>query len=654
MARLPSSDSVKRASRLAVQAVVVTLVFVGCSPSPATWSASSSVDGASSGSFTTDSSFARGSAISAPVSLDPPPAYVAELSNLNKDGTRSKDSALKLFAMTYGSLPGVSADRMSHGFVEGTAAISAVRAHWEELTQQQRDAVDKLMAPTGAMWEVRPDGSSSQIQPDAPKTRHSLRSPALPGLTDPPELVAMVRSAEALIRPKLGIAPPIIRVGYGTPNSIAGGGPSLADSDAQFFNGVGLAWCTIRIGDDIASRGQVSLFGTMVHEVFHCFQAALSKTHAVRKRIPAWVDEGTAEWVESDLVGDPINTGWWTIYLRTPQRNLYERTYDAIGFWAHLKQAGTDPWLLFPALFSAAGATSDSLYETSGASSTLSIWASSVAQDSARGPAWRLAGNALPGGVGSPVNAVTVDPEHPTATISNQGLSTSLTRVASRTEIISFGRATGSVRINDGLSDRAAPGEFCASPSGCECPEAGSESVAPPFIAGNILVALSGDASIYVVGQSLQDFCKKFPATPTPPPTPQPGGSAAPWCAGVSDREVSAAIGMTAVGTPSVNKGWCLWDTPDHTAPLVIVKFDPKSDLTASEHIKQSCVEGNFRPIHGDWDYGCLLTFDSAHAYLLKNGHYIDISVSRRVGEFPGYHSSLEALAPLFARSVKR
>lgn len=524
MIQPPSAFGVStRGSRRIVFAIVAALVLAGCSPSATTGSTGSTTPPVSTSipttaSFVPTTGSAQNSTLPAAVVLDPPAAYQTELGNLGKDGIRSKDSALALFAMTYGPLPGVSAPPTPGGILSGTPAIAAVRAHWSELTKAQQDAVEKYLAPRGQQWEIRPDGTVQEIQP-TPQTRHSFRGAGPVALAAGPDLSAMVKAAEAQIKSKLGIEPPPIRMTIFDPDANKDGSVPLASTDCQYLANA-LAWCTFAFSDRIRGMDQLSLQGTVVHEVFHAFQAALGKTATANAGVPAWVSEGTAEWVESDLVGDPVNTGWWKIYLTTPRRDLFRRTYDAMGFWAHLKQQGTDPWTLFPRLFSQATASSGSYYAVTGADAMLDTWGSSFAREPARGGAWDVTGNAIPDGVRGPAEPVTVDNLHPDGPpMANDGLGVSLWQITAGTDILAFTVRSGHVRVSDGAAiDTVAPGEYCVRSGGCTCPQ-GSVGTPPPPIGQQILVALSGPTAAAVAGESLDSYCKKK-QKPTPTPTP--------------------------------------------------------------------------------------------------------------------------------------
>jgi len=148
--------------------------------------------------------------------------------------------------------------------------------------------------------------------------------------------------------------------------------------------------CTITIGTD-AHSDTAAIESVIAHEVFHVFQAVMSGslTNAGRPQSD-WLTEGSAAWVDSDLVSDDeYGSHFWTGYLSAPEVPLFSRGYDAIGWFAHLASSGVDLWKRFPAIFSS---TSN---EAAYASATLGTGpaflqdeASVFFREPAWGPAW--------------------------------------------------------------------------------------------------------------------------------------------------------------------------------------------------------------------------------------------------------------------------
>jgi hypothetical protein len=138
---------------------------------------------------------------------------------------------------------------------------------------------------------------------------------------------------------------------------------------------------------------------TVSHEVFHAFQEVMAGTLANFNTVPykTWLIEGSASWVESDLVAN--NRGAlneWTRYLRSPGKELFTRGYDAIGFFGHMAQSGISPWTRFRAMFAA---TSSPAAYAAGVGTNLSFLndeASVFFREAAFGSAWTVLGPNVP------------------------------------------------------------------------------------------------------------------------------------------------------------------------------------------------------------------------------------------------------------------
>jgi hypothetical protein len=114
----------------------------------------------------------------------------------------------------------------------------------------------------------------------------------------------------------------------------------------------GEARCEIRIARNAHTSGAAA--ATDAHEVFHCLEAQMAGSVRNFYHERDWLKEGAAEWVGGDLVrDDSVARGWWDRYFATPEKPLFTRSYDAIGFFGHLAADVISPWKVFPAMFAA-------------------------------------------------------------------------------------------------------------------------------------------------------------------------------------------------------------------------------------------------------------------------------------------------------------
>ena len=287
-------------------------------------------------------------------------AYGEELSKVDASGTRSLESALRLFSIAIAPLPGVDAPFDRSGVRSGTLALKHVLAHYDELTPEQQAVVDAARVP--------PAGSDIIVVPA--------------GFGRPSQTLRDIVAAAAIkyradFAAKIGEIPGVIDVIVGELTDLFG------QSDPQFEGG-SYSGCTVTI-DPVMNTDPTTIANTVAHEIFHCFQAAGAKTTVVWNEFGDWVLEGSAQWA-ADVLTQPDGNGteWWTAYLTEIQVPLFTRTYEAIGFFSHLAETGTDPWSVFPAMFAAVG--SAAAFDASGANGDafMTSWASSFLREPAR------------------------------------------------------------------------------------------------------------------------------------------------------------------------------------------------------------------------------------------------------------------------------
>ncbi|MBI5090582.1 MAG: hypothetical protein HZB15_17450, partial [Actinobacteria bacterium] len=287
-------------------------------------------------------------------------------------------------------------------------------------------------------------------------------------------------------------------------------------ADPGDCNQNGLSSCTIHLSAEAEDEDGADLRGIISHEVFHCFQFQYLGMAA--NDLPEWILEGLPAWVGEDISGgSTVSTSWWTTYLTSPERSLYGRSYDAIGFYSHLDEVGIDPWSRVVQIFD--GFSNEPAFEGAGASSGafLESWPSSVLRRTELGRAWDATG---PG--------ITIDRATPGAlTVANGGaasaevgkVSGGLYEVAIGADLVTF--------EFDGWARFAAEGgtdvvlesgtTYCARGDGCVCPGDTSSPFEP--IAANVVVGLTGgtdEASMTITGSAVD--CERPESEPVVDP----------------------------------------------------------------------------------------------------------------------------------------
>jgi hypothetical protein len=218
----------------------------------------------------------------------------------------------------------------------------------------------------------------------------------------------------------------------------------------------------------------------IAHEVFHCFQKEITPQ---AKFESGWLEEGLARWVDLTLFPNThlaVALGSLTEYYETPERSLFDRRYDAVGFWAHVQDVTGELWKRIPAIVKAGvdyhneAAWKAALGDDE--SSFLDSWGSSAA-DVASGPTpgWRprspLGGRYWP--------TLYTPPSISSSTgLAVKPYTTDLVKIDanSAAPLITIGMETpvhGTFGVSEGYVDGAITSKlFCsaASPSECQCP----------------------------------------------------------------------------------------------------------------------------------------------------------------------------------------
>gem|GEM_PF-6940075 len=137
------------------------------------------------------------------------------------------------------------------------------------------------------------------------------------------------------------------RSGKDVPNGLTGTNESL-NGDIDHNGPV----CQIAINKDffdgIHSRYEQD--EVLLHEVFHCYEYDITpNSHSDHE----WVMEGLARWADLTIfprTGFGLALKALTQYYGSPQKSLFARSYDAVGFWAHLQDTTGKLWERIPAI----------------------------------------------------------------------------------------------------------------------------------------------------------------------------------------------------------------------------------------------------------------------------------------------------------------
>ncbi len=448
---------------------------------------------------------------------EPADEYQRLAAQVSADGVLDAKSALQLFALQYGELPGVPVPAGDPGPAQsGTFAVRAVLANWSALNPDTRDAVRRVLelpdgydpaAPLPAEAPSSDDGNGGPRHPaarrDTPTAAYQTSldqvAPALERHLGPLGATVRLETSDAVER---------------EPTT---GQQALADT-LLLSDGI----CRIRVYPAVFPP-PTGPAGTLAHELFHCYQQRWNGSPLGARA--GWIQEGTAEWVTSavmaELGGDTDRTlrAWLIEYHLTPGRALFGRTYDAFGWFAFLAERTGPLWdRLQPVVL--AGTNEGAFAAATGGASDEAFnaeWASSQAGRRQWGELWAL------DGPGVPVLGAVDPPYRPlgngeTSGVTADGYATGLRSASLQADLTRFNALTptvGHVRIgsSDRLLSELTGTAWCTDPDGvCTCPPGTRRAgeTFPPLPGGNTAVAIgagSQPASLTIQGISLEEEC---------------------------------------------------------------------------------------------------------------------------------------------------
>ena len=324
-------------------------------------------------------------------SLAGPPApgsgLSSVLSEIGPDGAVPRQTALEAFTLGFGPLPGVSAVPGPPGErADGTIAVNWVLRYWEQLTVAQKTAIKKYLpeAPVTNLAGTAGRGIALGTFVAGPITPPS--GPYLSMLEhDRSEIAAHVGHSMAL---------PLSVVVSSTQTKTYLAYTTVYDSSGGFTGPP--ARCQVTIEPRLLHFPDASAVAdSLMHEMFHCFQATDYATVAAYVKAPDWLIEGSAAWVGEELAPSPSTSdGWWQEYLLDIGKSLFARSYDAIGFFAHMEETGADPWHSFDPMFKAH--TSAAAYALATDHQFKLTWASSLLRKTDFGDGWDTTGPTIP------------------------------------------------------------------------------------------------------------------------------------------------------------------------------------------------------------------------------------------------------------------
>ncbi|GDY28602.1 hypothetical protein [Gandjariella thermophila] len=449
----------------------------------------------------------------------PPSAYDLVLRQVHPDGTVDKATALAAFSLAVAALPDVPTPPGPKRLIpSGSAAVAWLLAIWSQLTpaQQQaaRQALESGVAPTAfAAPSAQPDPNmacATSDSPDAGPYRQVLDS-VLGDIAG-----HLGRSLRLTVFLQVNTKQ-LENQPNGKP-SVMYTWPCRGTKTADTRNPTG---CTIHVNpyaadaafDDHARRS------FLIHEAMHCF--LYDRFGIAYDSVAPWLAEGIPTWAQTALNGaDPVVTSHWDAYLQLDKTSLFQRTYDAVGYFAQLANSGVDVWHRVDPMTDAFlhGGNNAAWQATGAGDDFVNSWGPGYARGRHPGRHWDITGYGVPGTKPSAVhfdllNATTAEAAAPVAGVDLVELNLSsdvVTFAADPGTQGLFGAADGSERPITALIGS----DLCTRPGGCTCPKgsAGDGTELPALARGLGYLGISGglrSVRVGVVGTSLDDFCTK-------------------------------------------------------------------------------------------------------------------------------------------------
>jgi hypothetical protein len=452
-----------------------------------------------------------------PEPIDPNDAWARVMSGIERDGSVPLGTALQAFSVLIGPLPGVDAPPGAVlSDVDGTLALKMLLGHKDELTPAQWAAIHGLLDP-GPVTGLLATGPLLAAVGSNPML--TAANPC-PGGKDSPrraEFEAQVSQAIATLEARLGhkLRIPVGIIFQGVATQIV---PGREDFEVFAITKPMSADCKVDQGDtrpkscqiQFTNRGEglegFEFTHVVHHEVFHCFQLDFATSAAAAYRVGKWLDEGSASWVgETISGGSTVGGADWVPWLKYPGQPLFQRTYDAIGFFMHLQDVGVDPWkLLIPMHLKAESSSADAyaVAVKSASAELLDAWGPGYIRDVSLRPDWSTDGPGIPSGIATPIPTATLE-DNTTIVGGADPLTTLPARIDLLSEAVVFEEffvtsgAHGLIRFSDGTQKTLAEASgkpFCLKPGGCVCPEgsAGAGHAWQPGASGQLLFGIAG------------------------------------------------------------------------------------------------------------------------------------------------------------------
>ena len=450
----------------------------------------------------------------------PATAWGNVLAQIRPNGTVSKRTAEQAFVAVYGPLSGVAPPPGRRTVIpSGTLAAEWIMSYLKTLTRRQQRVVERMLG-------VRAPGRGAHAAILDDPDFH--QDPVIQGIVD-----KWIGVESTMLGHPLGL-----KVIAGNTSTVVPG--EYADTqrfnlDGSFGGPGAPQLCRIRVvpAGQKASSEFRSLF--LAHEVFHCFQFDIMGSNGWTN-LPAWIGEGTADWVALSVDPVPFNVGGVNLqtYIQTPLTPLFKRATDAVGFWGHADDVVPGLFKRLASIINAGSNEASFNLAVGSQDAFLSSWGSSPFRLNVTAP-WEMHSPIDPPGFGTLPVGELIDPQilGGNGTVYAPPYTTMQYIVqTSPEEPVLHVVIKGHARL--GTTDNYTDLEnawFCTAPGECFCPS-GTTGPVPPTLplavsmGGRVALGISGDPDVPgtyggLTSYPLSHFCRPN----QPQPSPGSGGT---------------------------------------------------------------------------------------------------------------------------------
>ena len=450
-------------------------------------------------------------------------------------GEVTPEIAVDAYAMTFGPVPGVLVPEVDlpRGF-DASTPVRYVLRHWDRLEANQRAAIEDVLF--GRISTVRATLPSVNMAYAGSPT-NAFETGCRGGPT-----------ASTCVQEKLDelVDELAVLTGHRLQLTVNFTDAWIASENADFFDEdvwawmipakrVGNRWVDVSPGEDFECVIALSYEGyqlsdeglesSLVHELFHCYQADIAGL-AGYLLMDDWLAEGSSRWAgEAFTGGSETGELSWNEYLDA-SISLFDREYDAMGFFAHLTDVGRNPWRETIAMFASGSNEAAYRHVIDGPRGTefLDTWPASLARRPDWGPAWDAHGPGITSEQREP-QTQDVLPGGPAISVPVPIGEQELIKTTSEGDFLSikvdgFGAlAWPSIGRETARFGGRYEAAFCVRGT-CECPD----GMVPPGVqaapGSEAMVALTGattEAVLTVDAPTLDELCARAQATPAGP-----------------------------------------------------------------------------------------------------------------------------------------